>query len=95
MQGCINVILSKFYTPAIVDPTQPNPPKLKNVDPTRPNSWVNPTHGQLCNHRCVMKIHYYADCAQLHFDEFVRQRPAYRPPLGHAECEASGDARIL
>jgi len=29
--------------------TQPKPThqKLKNLDPTQPNTWVNPTHGQL------------------------------------------------
>ena len=35
-----------------MDPTRPNPQKLKNLDPTQHNPWVNPTHGQLwdgCN----------------------------------------------
>ena len=44
----------------LCDPIQPNPThqltepsqthyKWKNLDPTRPNPWVNRTHGQLCN----------------------------------------------
>ena len=33
----------------LLDPTQPNPThqKLKNLDPTRPDPWVNQTHGHL------------------------------------------------
>jgi len=29
------------------DPTQPTKNK-KNIDPTQPNPWVDPTHRQLC-----------------------------------------------
>ena len=30
--------------------TQPNPPKIKkNSDLTQPNSWMDPTHDQLCD----------------------------------------------
>ena len=43
-----------------VFPTQPNPPKTKNLDPTqpsptqpnpKPNPWVDPKHGQLLDWR--------------------------------------------
>jgi len=35
-----------------VDPTQPNPPKTEK---SRPNPWVNPTHGQLWSVESVLK----------------------------------------
>ena len=37
-----------FSTFAVVDPTQPKPPKTENLDPIQPNPLVNSTHGQLC-----------------------------------------------
>ena len=45
---CINVILLKFYYFCYGGPN-PTHQKLKNLDPTQPNPWVNPTHGQLCS----------------------------------------------
>jgi len=38
----------KNITQSTLHPTQPNPPKIKNSDPTQPNPWMDQTHNQLC-----------------------------------------------
>jgi len=37
----------KNITQSSLHPTQPNPPQIKNSDPTQPNPWMDPTHDQL------------------------------------------------
>jgi len=58
---------------AVVDPTQHNPQKPKNIDPTQPNPLVNPTHGQL-----------YAPTLERHFGiaQSVRLSVPWRSCLG-------------
>ena len=64
-----------------MDPTQLNPPKTENLDPTRPNPWVNPTHGQLWSEpacqisrsKIIYFISYCSDAQNRHRTDCARR----------------------
>ena len=67
-----------FSTFAIVDPTHQ---KLKNLDPTLPNPWVNPTHEQFRFELTERRVNPVRRLAEKSTSVLARPEVVQRPPL--------------